>query len=412
MRQFILILFALTVGAASAVCDTCKRVSFSFPLSPQAEVCTYFFYGSMLDSLTVVLDDEGQGSICFPNGYQGYAQAVVNHASLFEFIAGEDGLRVESGDKQPSAKNVFFPDSEENDFFFSMMKKKKENRQERGWIEAGMEMGISHTPKLMQALQEASIENAKEATQVAKEIESSPLYAARLIEINDFGESLFMAENQQNKEKIAYVKEYLSNRMDWEALYTSGQFWKMVHNYTLSMFNKEDFSRPLHETQQLYAGFIAPLLEKVDEPIRSAMLQSIINECEAFGWETAKTEVMEYVVDNNIMLDTSKPGIARIMQGYKARAGTPPPSPLPGRGSKTILVFYDPGCDNCERALQELEQNRARLEGQGYQIISISSEDEGANEAFREYGIMATPTFFVINENGVIDGRYTNLPQL
>jgi len=417
---------------------------FAFPALPGAEVRCYYFRGAELDSLVVNLDAEGRGNIVFPEGYRGYVQAVVNRVSLVEFIAGEEVLVIESNDPRPDNRNVHFPGSEENGFFFGMMERKKTNEQEKAWITsptsppalstregAPKEGETKEWRKLRKALKGVEKANAKEAEQIEKEIAASPLYAARFIEIADFADALFYAENQRDTAKMACVKEYLHNRMDWKTLYTAGQFWTMVHNYTLSMFNKEDPARKLHETQQLYAEFVSPLLKKTEEPMRSAMLQSIVKECEAFGWELAKTEVVEYIVNNNVMIAGSSPGIQRIMQGHRARAGEKAPhlSPAPSQGGggdlspgpspqergeklKIILSFYEPGCDNCERELQALEENRVQLEEQGYRIITISSEDEGATEAFRDYGIMSTPTFFMIDEEGIIEAREAQLQEL
>jgi AhpC/TSA family. len=222
--------------------------------------------------------------------------------------------------------------------------------------------------------------------------------------------------------------------MDWEALYTAGQLWTMVHNYTLSMFNKENPDRPLAETQQAYARFVSPLLQKVEEPARSAILQSILHECEAFGWETAKEEIVSFIVNNNIIPEPENPFIGRMMQGYRTYTGQPAPL-IPGVSnlSNSFIVFYESGCGNCEKELDKLKQLYPRLQESGWTVISVSADTDKEvynrhsrsfpwenklcdykgfeGEIFSTYGITATPTIFLVGKERKVTGRYANLEE-
>lgn len=403
----ILLLFFMPISSIFTHSLQAQTVTFSFPALPNGKVKVYYFQGAKLDSLAAQLNMQGEGSIRFPEGFQGFVQTVVNRASLVEFIAGEDNLFIESKEAIPNYANINYTNSPENHLFFSIMERKKRNEEQKAWLEAGMEL-YKQEKKLRKNLYRRVIQNKKEKAAIEKEIVSSPLYAARFIEINDFADKLFYAESLQDTARIRYVKEYLLSRMDWKTLYTAGQSWTMVHNYTISMFNKENPNRPLEETQQLYAEFVSPLLLKVEGDIRQAMILSILSECETFEWEIAKGSIMDYATVNNIAIDWTDAQLTRFVKSNKVKAGTKAPS---GRGDfsprKAILMFYDPTCDNCDKEIANLELYREVAQEQGYQVFLLSSEDH--ETLFHEYGVLATPTIFVINEEGIIQGRYAHI---
>ena len=408
-----------------------QSVTFSFPALPEKEVQSYFFHGAKLDSLAVYLDKEGNGTSLFPENYTGFVQTVVNRASLVGFIVGENQLIVQSDDLLPSKDNVKFPGSEENAFYNAISTRQQKNLQQKGWLDAGIDL-FSGNKNMEKILQKEIKENKKENEKIEKETSASRLYAARFTEITYFVENLYQAENRQDTAKIRFVKDFVQNKMDWEALYTSGQFWSMVHNYYLSVFNKEDINRPLEETQLLYANSLLPAIEKTDDPVRSALFTSIMNECESFGWGSAKNLIISHVINNNISLDFTNTSIARILQGYEARAGevAPPVSGIDNLNN-SLLVFYEAGCGGCQIEIKKIIENYNTILEKGTRIISISSDlNETLYKSYTEnfpwtdklcdfrgfegpeftaYGIHGTPTLFLIDNQGKIVGRYHKL---
>ncbi|MFV0311995.1 MAG: peroxiredoxin family protein [Dysgonomonas sp.] len=98
--------------------------------------------------------------------------------------------------------------------------------------------------------------------------------------------------------------------------------------------------------------------------------------------------------------------------------------------SRTLLVFYQPDCENCHTQIDRLINDYPKLKKQNIRIVSISSDtnkDVFAGDVkrfpwpdsdklcdykgfaginFVRYGIMSTPTFFLLDEKGAVIKRY------
>ncbi len=98
---------------------------------------------------------------------------------------------------------------------------------------------------------------------------------------------------------------------------------------------------------------------------------------------------------------------------------------------KTLLFFYESGCNNCENEIHQLLGNYQIVKDKGYEVITVAADmtkeaGDGhghefpwkeqlcdykgfKGENFINYGIIGTPTFFTIDEKGKITGRYARL---
>lgn len=423
----LLFIFFILTGVVFA-----QTVSFSFPVLPEKAIKAYYFRGDKTDSLQIQLDGNGSGKAIFPENHAGFVQAVVNDISLVEFIVGENNFQIRSEALQPSNQNITFSESEENDFFSSILDKKRKNRQKSSWLKAGAEI-YKEDKELNEVLERRRTQNENEKRTIDKEIAASSLYAARFLQIIDFVDELYQAVNKQDASQLKQVKTYLQTEMDWSALYTSGQGWTMVHANMLKLFRNENPNPSSRETQQAYAGFVSPLMEKTNEPVRSAMLKSILDECESLGWETAKEAIVSYIITNNVIIDTSHSAIARLMQAHKAGAGETAPE-ISGIDNlrNSLVVFHELGCGSCDTEMELLKKNYSHLQSVGIRIISISGKmdqvafknmaesfpwqdklcdcsEEVNGSHFENYGIAGTPTFILIDKDGIIQGRYARL---
>ena len=104
------------------------------------------------------------------------------------------------------------------------------------------------------------------------------------------------------------------------------------------------------------------------------------------------------------------------------------------KGKNTLVVFHESGCSNCENAINQLIGNYPVLKEKGIEVVSIAADHdkdifgntsrnfpwstklcdfkgfEGDN--FNNYGIMGTPTFYLIDEKGIIQGKYASLEEI
>jgi thiol-disulfide isomerase/thioredoxin len=103
-----------------------------------------------------------------------------------------------------------------------------------------------------------------------------------------------------------------------------------------------------------------------------------------------------------------------------------------GDYQKALLVFYEAGCPGCEELLAKLLAGQELLKSNGIRVVAISADqDEATFEGrsasfpwkdtfcdlkgmngvnFRRYGVVGTPTVFVIGKSGRIERRLAGLP--
>jgi hypothetical protein len=232
----------------------------------------------------------------------------------------------------------------------------------------------------------------------------------------------------------ASLKSYLQKDMDWEALYTAGRFWRYVQEDYLRLFEQIPAASQKEKEIQ-YVENVSPLFGQLKEPMRSAFLETIYTTCEQIGWETAKNQILSYISGNKIEIDAQSGNLNRALAAGKTTPGKPAPGikGLPaGQQGITIVVFYESGCDNCVTQLEELKKHYAQLRNTGIEVISVSADTDQRvfeyhsksfpwpgklcdykgfmGEDYINYGIMATPTLYVIG-NGIIIGRYASLAE-
>jgi peroxiredoxin len=157
---------------------------------------------------------------------------------------------------------------------------------------------------------------------------------------------------------------------------------------------------------------------------------------EQYGWDDAFDIIVPYIEESGRIAVPQ----GRIFDAFalaKVRKGTPVPDldgltpSLCGSGyRRTLLVFYQPDCENCHAQIERLISDYPKLKEQNIRIVSISSGTNkdifagdvkrfpwadsdklcdykgfaGAN--FVRYGIMSTPTFFLLDEEGRVMKRY------
>lgn len=140
----------------------------------------------------------------------------------------------------------------------------------------------------------------------------------------------------------------------------------------------------------------------------------------AYGIDVPAEEQSE--IANRLLTLTRLPGKkAPQIQGLQ---------PLEGVNS-TIVLFYDGSCGICKHILEDLAAHYDQLTAKGVRIVTISAD--GSKETFEQniekypwtdklcdyqsfnsinfknFGIAATPTMFVIDKNGIVVDQFSSL---
>lgn len=126
----------------------------------------------------------------------------------------------------------------------------------------------------------------------------------------------------------------------------------------------------------------------------------------------------------------------RLLTALMLKDSPAPPltrsSPHVSRG-KTLLIFYESDCGNCERTLREICSAYGTLKGEGIRVVSIGANTDermfarraaslpwaekwNAPEGFYSpdfiaYGVAATPTLYIIGKDGNVTGSFRTWEQ-
>jgi len=430
MKQVI----ALFISIICVLYLSAQQVELSFPALAGKETKIYWFEGTQTDSLVLLLDEKGYAKGPIPTGYKGIIRLVIPNSGLAELIGGEPQLKVEGYESYISKDNIKISNSAENDFLFRVFGQRSMNLNKTGWIEAGLQMYDPET-ELYRLLSDEKRKNEASTAEIDKEISESELFAARFMEFIEFINNVGMVLDSPVPVDTKELKNSFHNKLDWNALYRTGNFWEISISYYAGLFNVENPGLDKKEKGIKFAEDVLPLLNTMDEPVRSAFFKSIFTECDRHGWENAKNNILSYVGEKGISIKAPTEYTKRILAAFQTGEGNKAPAieglnPTDHNG-KILLVFYEAGCSSCEEELDKIKANYSLLTKQNVRIVSISANTEkeeyeaysstfpwpdklcdfkgfeGSN--YKNYGVLGVPNICVIDKDGVITGRYADV---
>ncbi|MCL1672981.1 peroxiredoxin family protein [Elizabethkingia ursingii] len=230
------------------------------------------------------------------------------------------------------------------------------------------------------------------------------------------------------------IEQYISNELDWQVLYTSGQ-WTAIINTWLNIH-----TQVIKNHEQFSADF-----QKVSNRITSPAIY--INLAKTIAHYLSQQGQDEYI--NAIAPVITKSGKIsnysdELAVYIKATTGSQAPNliiPKQDADDKTqtikitdkafqqtLLFFYQSSdCNTCDQQLKELATNYQKLANQGIRVITLSADKEKEafiNKAktfpwkdaycdyrgkegknFKNYGITGVPSIILIDSNGKILSR-------
>ena len=234
--------------------------------------------------------------------------------------------------------------------------------------------------------------------------------------------SLPDTESQHKTERQYFVEEELN----MDALYTSGH-WK---NALLQ-------SAGLYENEEMFISVMLGKLQQIASPlVYEQLAEALISICETHGWNE-QVEQLAYFLLNDGRIKSPTGKLQLLMTMYKLSLGAKAPALSQGKlpkGKKTLLVFHESGCGSCVTELEHLIEDYPQLQKKGYEVVSISADTDLVNfqsfaesfpwqakycngegmagKDFQNYGVIGTPTMYIIDEKGDIQKRAARLIDL
>lgn len=381
------------------------------------------------------LDTKGSALVRLPMSevnFAGIASLTVSAQEGVDFIINRKDFTIKNTGTDFSPANIQFAGSEENTQFLSW----KENK-------------IQHDPKVFMITQLLTVYKPEDAFYKALQQEQKRLeetkpafksadaanwYAPRFAKIVTFlsGDLANMARSGGQMDVAIAVRNYALENLDIEALYTSG-LWFNVINGLLELYQPnapfantfgKDMSMILTRTQSLtaYEAFASDLL----------MI------CQQFGWDKAEGEIVNFLLTEQRIKDPKDARLKSLLAMASTAPGNPAP-PISGidgfsNGNETLLVFYESGCTSCQELIKNLKAQYNFFAEKNIRIISIAADTsdeafkdyskdfpwtdkvcdlEGYNGGnFKTYGVLATPTIFLLDNNDKIVNRFSTLNSL
>jgi len=375
-RKFCIIVF-LSISFCFAL--QAQTISVHFPDFANRPFSMQLFQGQNTETIASgQFNSQGQAQIVVPPAFSGFVGVGVlnidNELSI-QLIINNENFSVE----QDSDAGIVFRNSPENEFM------------------------VAHFSGL-------------------RAVRLSPtMYAPRLVALMNFENEL-----QQGVNPIR-GRAHLRRSLDMEALFTSG-LWNHIISGAFNLYrNPRDFGTDMVEV----------LRRTSNQTVFEALAEDLITICTQFGWEAAQDEIVEYLVSSQRIPYPSGRLFTAFLQ-HRVRPGTPAPALVDGRGTiaprKTLLMFHETGCPNCERQMQIAIRNYQTIRERGFDVISVSADfDEAIHKMvsapfpwrrilndfegfggvnFNNYGVVAIPTMYLIDENGIVVGRFARLQDI
>jgi hypothetical protein len=429
MKQKILSLFILISFVSQG---QTRKLHFDFPALAGDTLKLYYAQGNKTDSLSIELGHQGKADILFPlPDFRGMVHLYSPEAGGTEFIVAEPDMHIVCEADQINQESVRLPDSEENSFLFRIFNRKAQLLGHIGWILQGGQLYKPGT-EMIAILEKELSGMQKELVVVDDSIARSPLYAAKFLKIAGFMDRLFDAEQQLDPKKWKQVSTEMENTLDVVTLYSTGQFWGSAHNHYINLFNRFNDE----DKQEQYAASILKTALRLNATIRESFFAGAIQECERFGWAGAEGIILRGIVNNYPDMELKDGQLRRLTGIFKTIEKSKAPALVGVKLTSvpTLLLFYETGCGNCEVQIEALKRQYPLLKQKGIRVITLSSD--GSKEVFEQlakdfpwedklcdykgfegenflrYGIIGTPTFYFIDKDGIIQGRYATLSEI
>jgi thioredoxin-related protein len=273
-------------------------------------------------------------------------------------------------------------------------------------------------------------------------INQSTLFAGKYMQFKLTQEEK-LAKVWESEEQQTIAKNYFTN-LDFDALYGSSM-WFAIINLCREAYVKES---PYH---QIFGEDVVENLKRIkNQQVYEDLIDAAISITQKYGWNKDEEAIVKFIVkDKRIKNPQGK--LLKIMQSNTVFIGKKGPDLLltnwaDNKTNSTVLktnqlnakysllLFYQTGCGYCETLLTGIKSHYPALTKKGIKTISIagdtdqdsftkSSSDfpwqnkyrdlEGMNGTnFKNYGVIGTPTLFLVNSKGIIIEKMATVEQL
>ncbi|MDR1592191.1 MAG: redoxin domain-containing protein [Prevotellaceae bacterium] len=376
-----------------------------------------------------VFNSKGSVKITLPktyDSYRGVAALKAGKQGEFEFLLAGENLTLRCSETQVNNNNVVFVNSVENTALQNWLTGQQRRREKLKALAETLKVYTEDEP-MFQTLKSEQQSIEKEQSNVDATLDQSQLYAAKYIRLYNFLNDDVGNILRTDDTGRAAIRQKMLKELDLDNLYTSGLWFRTI-NGLLALYVKES---PYH------VYFIPDMWETMyrtqSEKVYTAFAENIVEICETLSWTGHSYEFAQLLSNDNRI--TEPKGILKkfFTAIFKVMKGSVAPELSLGKmpQGNRLLAFLQDGCGHCERELNLLKQNYTFLKNRGYDVVTVMADTDTTHFLstaaqlpwetkycaitgfesvdFQTYGVIGTPTLYVIDEKGIIQGRYAQL---
>lgn len=377
------------------------------------------------------LDKAGRTTLVFKEkfkNYKGMARFILEDGNGLEFVVNNENFNVLCTAEILNPDTVKFIKSPENEYFVTQSITKQKLLQKAQLSAAVLTLYNENDDVYAPFKKEQQKLNEKYKAQKSTN-EKSSLYAARMMEIFDFLMGNSDDLNDDDGKKIVQANSFVLSKLNIDDLYTSNYWNDVLNTWLLLQLQQTKDDAQLLETLEQVGSRIngkTQFTSFAELAVRQMAKIGRDNALSSFGSYLGKSDKIENP-GHNLLAAMGGPQTGMKAPELVWKEG----NYVFDKKQKTLLVFYETGCNNCDNEINLLIGNYQELQKKGYEVVTAASDVDPAeyqkNAArfpwknkfsdfrgqagynFITFGVIGTPTIFVIDENGTITGRYARL---
>jgi peroxiredoxin len=428
------LLISLILLLASGVQS--QTIELRFPHFAGTPYAWIFFQGDRQDTVARgTIPAGGEVTLVVPERHKGYAgmsRWMLVHqggGGLDLIINGED-FQVECLERIPSRDNIHFRGTRENPFMSELYFEKQKLLQQAEAMQLALKSYDPGEP-LHATFQKEYDRLEKRFATIQQGASESSLYAAKFQQIVDFTMGIADRIYATDHERAMALNRFVTREMDWDALYTSGHWGGAIHTWIeMNVYAIQNDAILLEGTRnilsniqndQVYTDLAIQIVRYFTRHDKDPLLSALSSEVRQSG------KLLHMNGALMVFAGLHQGDTAVVPEGITSTA-----KELYRNGA--VVFFYDTDCGNCEQVKDQLIKDYQKLKEKGIRVISISSDQDPAKnnrtlsqlpwpdklsdylggsdgENYKSWGVLGTPTLFVVNREGIITGRHVTLTE-
>jgi len=282
-----------------------------------------------------------------------------------------------------------------------------------------------------------------------QDLKQNPNFNARFLPIVNLTQGIPHRLTDDYNQKALLINKYITQQMSFEDMYVSGHWAGIIQSWVVLQMNvvndkytfAQDFKRisdriknPKH-----YTDFVGKVTFYLTKYTKDEYVEAIAKTVLTSG------KITEYLgslaVYKKAMLGMPAPDIILTdhigkLEDHNHQTKTIASNTLVKEGfTHSLLFFYESGCGPCQQTIKDLNTNYSNLVANGISIYAFAADIdmdafnftketlawkdtafcnfkgmEGVN--FKNYGVIGTPTMYVIDKEGIIVKKIGNVKEL